>query len=115
VLNTLSKEKIDNYIESMVDRITSKFSPVKIYLFGSYATEKFDIDSDIDLLIVVDAKDSEKIKEIRRGINKLLADREMPVDIIVISSEKMDQRKDVPGTLPYICIREGEILYEREG
>jgi len=39
----------------------------------------------------------------------------MPVDIIVISSEKMDQRKDVPGTLPYICIREGEILYEREG
>ena len=115
MLNTLSKEKIDNYIESMVDRITSKFSPVKIYLFGSYATEKFDIDSDIDLLIVVDAKDSEKIKEIRRGINKLLADREMPVDIIVISSEKMDQRKDVPGTLPYICIREGEILYEREG
>jgi len=115
VLNTLNKEKIDNYIESMVDRITSKFSPVKIYLFGSYATEKFDIDSDIDLLIVVDAKDPENIKEIRRGINKLLADREMPVDIIVISSEKMDQRKDVPGTLPYICIREGEILYEREG
>ncbi|MBF8438211.1 nucleotidyltransferase domain-containing protein [Halanaerobiaceae bacterium Z-7014] len=73
------------------------------------------MDSDIDLLIVVDAKDPENIKEIRRGINKLLADREMPVDIIVISSEKMDQRKDVPGTLPYICIREGEILYEREG
>ena len=115
MLNTLNKEKIDNYIESMVDRITSKFSPVKIYLFGSYATENFDIDSDIDLLIVVDAKDPEKIKEIRRGINKLLADREMPVDIIVISSEKMDQRKDVPGTLPYICIREGEILYAREG
>lgn len=115
MLNTLNKEKIDNYIESMVDRITSKFSPVKIYLFGSYATEKFDIDSDIDLLIVVDAKDPENIKEIRRGINKLLADREMPVDIIVISSEKMDQRKDVPGTLPYICIREGELLYEREG
>lgn len=115
MLNTLSKEKIDNYIESMVDRITSKFSPVKIYLFGSYATEKFDIDSDIDLLIVVDAKDPEKIKEIRRGINKLLADREMPVDIIVISSEKLDQRKDVPGTLPYICIRDGDLLYEREG
>ena len=115
MLKTISKEKVDKYIESMVDRITSKFSPVKIYLFGSYATGDFEVDSDIDLLIVVDAKDSEKIKEMRRGINKLLADREMPVDIIVISSEKMELRRDIPGTLPYICVREGELLYEREG
>ena len=84
MLKTISKEKVDKYIESMVDRITSKFSP-------------------------------EKIKEMRRGINKLLADREMPVDIIVISSEKMELRRDIPGTLPYICVREGELLYEREG
>jgi len=84
----------------MVKRITSKFSPEKIYLFGSYATGKFDVDSDIDLLIVVDTGDPGEIKSIRREINRLLADREMPVDIIVISNEKMELRRSIPGTLP---------------
>lgn len=37
--------------------IIKKINPIKIYLFGSYATATFDDKSDIDLLVVAPSND----------------------------------------------------------
>ena len=41
-----------NKIKPLVSKIVDKYSPDKIYLFGSYAWGNPTIDSDVDLFIV---------------------------------------------------------------
>ena len=46
--------QIETYLKEAVDRIIKRFNPEKIILFGSYAYGKPTMDSDIDLMIVMD-------------------------------------------------------------
>ncbi len=41
-------------IQSLIDSIVAKYHPVKILLFGSYATGKATDESDIDLLVEIE-------------------------------------------------------------
>ena len=49
-------EKSDKDLRKIVS-IIKKISPEKIYLFGSYATDSSDEQSDIDLLIIAPSHD----------------------------------------------------------
>ena len=108
---TISRLEINNYLEDIKNRIVAAISPEKIYLFGSYATNNYNSESDIDLFIIV--SNSESLRKIQRKINILLDDRIIPIDIVVYSQKKMNKRKDIIGTLPYRINKEGELLYER--
>ena len=50
----LSAEELDQKLEEIVRRLREAFSPVAIYLFGSYAYGTPGPGSDIDLLVVVE-------------------------------------------------------------
>jgi len=111
MVRTLSKQEIEEYITEIVNRVVPVISPEKIYLFGSFAADDYDKDSDIDLCFVVE--NSKSIKETRRKINEILSDRKMPLDIIVCSKEDMEKRRDVIGTIQYRVAQDGELIYER--
>jgi predicted nucleotidyltransferase len=58
-------------IRQFVAEIARQFEPQRIVLFGSYATGKFTVDSDVDLLVVMNCrgKTIEKEIQIRQAIH----------------------------------------------
>ena len=57
-------------IEEVKNRLVKVYNPLEIYLFGSYAWGTPTEESDLDLLIVVEASEEKKYK---RGIKGSLA------------------------------------------
>lgn len=107
----ISKSEINKYLEDIKNKVVPEVSPEKIYLFGSYAMNSYNSESDIDLFFVVNNSDS--LRKIQRKISSLLKDRLIPIDIIVYSQEKMEKHKNIIGTLPYRINQEGELIYEK--
>jgi len=112
VAKTIDKLEINKYLEEIKNKVVPEISPEKIYLFGSYAANNYDSESDIDLFFVVNNNSS--LRKIQRKISSLLKDRPIPIDIIVYSQEKMESHKNIIGTLPYRIKQEGELIYEKE-
>jgi len=78
----LSTEKITpELINYIVEKIVREIEPEKIILFGSYARGDLGGDSDLDLFIIKDGKESSR--KMRRTIDALLWGRRFPVDLIV--------------------------------
>jgi len=97
-------------IDEAVRRIVEQFHPAKIILFGSHARGSADRDSDVDLLIVMDVKDSKRKQAVE--IDLALADRTFPLDLIVVTPEEFETYRDVAGHILYPATREGKVVYD---
>ena len=95
----------------MVRRIVERFNPLKIILFGSYARGNAGPDSDVDLLIVMPVRGSKRKKAVEIGV--ALHDIKVAKDVIVVTPQEFEWRKDVIGTIVREAVREGKTLYER--
>jgi predicted nucleotidyltransferase len=98
-------------IKKMVERVVSRFSPDKIILFGSYAKGNAGPDSDLDLLVVMPLIGSKRQKAVEIGV--ALHDIAIAKDVIVVTPEEFEWRKDVIGTIERPAWREGKVLYAR--
>ncbi len=98
-------------IEAMVQRIADGFDPEKIIIFGSYARGEIDRDSDLDLLIVMHVEGS--LRQKANEIDLMLADRTLPLDLIVVTPEQFARQKDVIGTIVREAVKDGKVVYER--
>ena len=96
-------------IDDAVKRIVDQF-PAKIILFGSYARGTGGPDSDVDLLVVMDVKDSKRRQAVE--IDLALSDRTFPLDLIVVTPEEFEKYRDIVGHILYPAVREGKILYD---
>jgi predicted nucleotidyltransferase len=103
-------ENVHQKIDTMVKRIVSEFHPLKIILFGSYALGSANFDSDVDLLVVMDTKGSKRRQAAK--IDAALADRDIPLDLIVVTPQEFEQYRDIAGHILYPAVRQGKILYE---
>ena len=97
-------------IQKMVQIIVKNIKPVKIILFGSYARDQVNPDSDIDLLIVMEKVQNKRKKAVE--IYQLLAGSGIPKDIIVTTPYEIAKYKNIPGTIFQPAILEGKVLYE---
>lgn len=102
---------IELYLKEAVKRITDKFHPEKIILFGSYAYGKPVPDSDIDLMVVMDTKEKPHKRSV--ALRRLLKDLGVPKDIIVKTPEEFERFKDIVGTIIYPAAHRGKVLYEK--
>jgi len=107
-MKTIDTEIIDEIVKKIVDNN----NPQKIILFGSYATESFDINSDIDLLIIKEMdeprhKRGKKIRKHLRGMG-------IPIDIVVLTPDEVEEYKNVTNSLVSNAIQEGVVLYEQK-
>ena len=98
-------------IQEMVERIVRQFMPDKIILFGSHARGSAGPDSDVDLLIVMSAAGSKREKAVEIGV--ALHDIRVPKDLIVVTPEGFEWRKDTIGTIEWPAWREGKVVYAR--
>lgn len=100
-------------INEMVRMIADQFDPDQIILFGSHARGGSDMDSDVDLLVVMEVSGSKRQKAIE--IDSALFEIGVPKDVIVVTPEEVERYRDVVGTIIYPAVHEGEVLYRRAG
>ncbi len=86
-----------------------KYNPEKIILFGSHAWGKPRKDSDIDLLIIKETKEShyKRIPEVRkylRGINEAF-------DILIMRPDEVEKRLKLGDFFIEEIIQKGKVLY----
>lgn len=99
-------------IEEVKDRLVKAYTPLKIYLFGSYAWGRPDDESDLDLLVVVEKSDQ---LVYRRGDigSDALWDIKVPKDLLVYTKDEFEERAMNKANLCYKVANEGRVLYAR--
>ena len=95
-------------IETVVERVVDRFHPERVILFGSYAYGEPTPDSDIDLMVVMphDGVAARKAADIR-----LVLPDDVPIDIIVRSPEKVEERLRMNDVFMHEIIEKGRVLY----
>jgi predicted nucleotidyltransferase len=103
---------IYDQIEKFVNEIVHKFDPLRVVLFGSYASDKTSPDSDVDLLVIMDFKGRSQLQalKIRKEIQ-----RSFPLDLIVRKPSEINQRLAEGDFFLKEVLKDGKILYERTG
>jgi predicted nucleotidyltransferase len=99
-------------INDKVRTIVNKYSPDKIVLFGSYAKGNSGINSDVDLLVIMDTKQStwDLAVEISLAVKHTF-----PMDIIVRTPQEIARRLQYGDVFITSIMENGKILYERAG
>ena len=103
-------KRVTPTIDWMIDRIVEQFHPRQIILFGSYARVTAAADSDVDLLVVMEVNGSKR--QLATQIDLALADRELPLDLLVVTPEELSKYKDIVGHILCPVTREGKVLYD---
>lgn len=98
-------------IKNIVFQIAKKFDPDKIILFGSYASDNPNNDSDIDLLII---KETDLPPQKRSfDIQKSLIGSMIPIDILVYTNKEFEQEKGKKYSFISSAIKTSKVMYER--
>jgi predicted nucleotidyltransferase len=99
-------------IAYVVEKIVQEVAPQRVILFGSYARNAATEQSDLDLFIVQDSKESNR--EVRRRIENLLWGRFFGIDLIVRKPDEI-LRNLADGNPFYThhIFKDGKVLYER--
>lgn len=104
---TFTAEKL----QEIVRRIVEVADPVKVVLFGSAARGQMGRHSDADFLVIVGAGSD------RHGtagdIYMNMAGVDQPKDIVVVTTEDVEEYKDFPPSVVYPALKEGRVVYER--
>ena len=98
-------------INELKERLVEQLSPVKIYLFGSYANGTNDEDSAFDFYIVVDDSHTDLIELTVCAFRSVRNIKKRPVDILVCTQSQFDERKNRP-TVEREVFQNGILLYE---
>ena len=103
----VTPEKIDAAVRCIVEVAR----PNRVILFGSAARGETHRDSDADFLVVLRDADHPRQESVR--IRRALGGINMPVDIVVVSEERLRSLGDRPGLIYQEALRRGRVLYDR--
>jgi predicted nucleotidyltransferase len=84
--------------------------PSEVLLFGSYARGDAVAGSDLDLMVIEDQVVGKTAEYMR--IHRAVGSMGVGVDIVVISREDFERRRQVPGTVPYWAAKEGRRVHD---
>jgi predicted nucleotidyltransferase len=97
-------------IELIKEKLVSQLSPMKIYLFGSFAEGTADEGSDVDIYIIV-KDDTENLVDLTAEAYKSIRNvRSRAVDIIIGTESRFESRKNRAG-LENDVLNKGVLLY----
>ena len=99
--------------DQIVGRLVAAMQPDKIMLFGSRGRGTNRPESDIDLLVIA-ASDEPRYRRSAR-LYGLLSDILAPMDILVYTPQEVEDWSAVPQAFVTTAVREGTVLYEKQG
>ncbi len=96
-------------INEFKNKLVEFYNPEKVILFGSYATGKAHVDSDVDILVILtyEGKNPVKSAEI---LNRI--DPRFPIDLLVRTPEQVSERQKKNDFFIKEIIEKGVVLYE---
>jgi predicted nucleotidyltransferase len=109
---TLRPSVTETLLADITRRIVEKFQPYKVVLFGSYAYGAPDLDSDVDLLVVMDS--NEPMAQRMRRVTEVAKVRFLPMDVIVRTPAEMAERLAMGDFFLAEILEKGKVLYCRE-
>ncbi len=104
-------KKVKKIIAQISSILVTGIDAKQVYLFGSYAQNRANEESDIDIFVVADLNGKKKIEITQQARRLLLKKIFMPVDILVCDSKDFDNRKDNQSTFEHIIATEGQKIY----
>lgn len=113
--NMRNEHKSDEELKRAMALIQKEASPVRIILFGSRARKDSLEESDFDILVIVHEETDNRL--LAESIYLLFAREriKIPIDLIVESWKRFEQRKENPFTMYYHIHKEGKVLYDETG
>ena len=105
----LKKDVTLKHIREIADQIVEHSHPQKIILFGSYAYGTATVDSDVDLLVMMDTE--EKPLHVAARIAAAV-DHPFPLDIIVFTPSDWAASLKRKGIFATEVMTKGIVLYE---
>ena len=102
----LSNPKV---IESFVQKIVEAVHPLKIILFGSYARDNANPESDIDVLIVM--PEGVHCRRTAQLLYRQIRGLGVPFDILVTTPDTLEKHKDNIGLIYRTVLKEGKEIY----
>ena len=109
-MNVQDMLREDAALAEVVRRLAEAYQPERIYLFGSKARGDTGPDSDYDLMVVVEASADPPYKRAQRA-QELLWGIWTAVDVLVLTREEFEARRQLAGSLPATVLAEGRCLY----
>lgn len=96
-------------IDRLVHRIVERIQPQKVMVFGSYAKGTATAKSDLDLLVI---KETDVPREHRADDLKPLLYRFIHVDLLVYTSEEVEEIAKEELSLMRSILKTGKVVYE---
>ncbi|KAF0152861.1 MAG: DNA polymerase beta domain-containing protein region [Ignavibacteria bacterium] len=100
-----------NELDFIKTRLSLKFDPDKVILFGSQAREQDDKFSDVDLLVLTNPNGSRR--KLMLAMDRELRGLNYARDIVILSTEEFERDKDIVGTIARYANKEGKVIYAR--
>ena len=101
----------DPLLAEAVKRIVEQFDPRRVVLFGSRACGEAGVDSDYDLLVLLDGEPD--VRQTAAAVYVTLAGLSASFDVLVRGWEWWQKWRDTPCSLERRIDREGRLLHER--
>ena len=94
----------------MAQRLEAALKPNAIYLFGSHARGEANVDSDLDLMVIVPESTQSRY---HRNVEarRLVGDITTPKDIVVLTRKEWQEGQQVVCSLASAVRREGILLH----
>src|SRR5438445_6207700 len=98
-------------IRRFARQVAERFQPEKIILFGSYAYGKPHADSDVDMLVIMPARNElDQAFKIRCEVPT-----QFPMDLVVLKPRNVKWRLEERESFLTEIMSKGKILYEKNG
>ena len=98
-------------LNTVKDRLVTRFHPNKIILFGSQARGTADERSDIDILVVCSFKG--KRRRLMVEMDRALGELDYAFDILILTPEEFQRDRNIAGTIGRYAWQQGRTIYEQ--
>lgn len=99
-------------IDQIKDCFIKALSPLRIYLFGSFAEGRQSAESDFDFYIVVNDSEKDLLGLTAKAYKSIRHKRQHPVDIIINTKNRFDRKRMSPVSVEGEVAKKGLLLYE---
>lgn len=106
----MNREVTSEKLDKITQKIVERFQPEKVILFGSYAWGDPGPDSDVDLFII---KETKNTRTLAREIDGALFPRPFPIDLVVYKPEQVRERENMGDCFVREVLHKGKVLYAR--
>lgn len=100
----------DNEVNILRDKMVEQLSPLKIYLFGSFAEGKQNERSDYDFYVIMRDGIYDMVSLTASAYKAIRNYQTRPVDIIIGTQSRFEERVNIP-SVEYDVSRKGVVVY----